>query len=465
MCAEECKDFALLCYSLRKPCETMLISSAFNLSLEIWGCILSLLIIIYIARDKKAVSPRSKAFLLLSVGQFLLLLSDAAAILSQGNPSYFNHFIVCAEKFISFTLVSVVLFFTTCYLLACLAEYIPVSKSPLCAVGGLSLFSLLLLLISQFNHMYYVVDAESLFVVGPLYWFPLVVCIFTMCINGWAFHRHRLFLPARDRFFLGICIILNIIAPAAQILFPQLALFNLSSSVALVTLFLFIQLDQSRRLHLQELQLAQQQTALAKADAELMDTRMNLMISQIQPHFIYNTLGTIRHLCLTQPEQAAQVVQDFSQYLRGNFDELESRAPIRLSREIQHVKHYTAIETIRFPDMQIGYDLRSQEFFLPALSIQPLVENAIKHGLMGLESGGTVTISTYETDAAYCVCVKDDGVGFDPSIPSSVTGRKHIGIPNIRERLARMCGGTLTIESTPGHGTSAVISIPKEDIT
>ena len=156
--------------------------------------------------------------------------------------------------------------------------------------------------------------------------------------------------------------------------------------------------------------------------------------------------------------------QEFSQYLRGNFDELDNRLTIRLSREIEHVKHYTSIEHVRFPDMEIHYNLQSEEFFLPALSIQPLVENAIKHGLIGLERGGVVVISTYELKDAYCVSVEDNGVGFDPDAPFSQRGRKHLGIANIRERLKIMCDGTLTIDSAPGCGTKAVISIPKGDL-
>jgi sensor histidine kinase YesM len=127
---------------------------------------------------------------------------------------------------------------------------------------------------------------------------------------------------------------------------------------------------------------------------------------------------------------------------------------------MNHVKHYTDIEQVRFPDMTIQYDLRSVEFLLPALSVQPLVENAIKHGLMGLEEGGIVTISAYETEKAYVVEVTDDGVGFDMNAGYDET--KHVGIKNIRGRIGAMCGGTLTIESEIGKGTKATMRIPKE---
>ena len=195
-------------------------------------------------------------------------------------------------------------------------------------------------------------------------------------------------------------------------------------------------------------------------NAKLTENRIATMISQIQPHFIYNTLGTIEQLCITEPKEASKLVRNFSLYLRGNFSELDNVKPIRFSQEMNHVKHYTDIEQVRFPDMTIQYDLRSVEFLLPALSVQPLVENAIKHGLMGLEKGGIVTISAFETDDSYFVEVTDDGVGFDMNAGYDET--RHVGIKNIRGRIEAMCGGTLTIESQIGKGTKATIRIPKE---
>lgn len=234
----------------------------------------------------------------------------------------------------------------------------------------------------------------------------------------------------------------------------------LAVTLALVPLHGLFQSEAMRRLAERDRQLAEDARQLAEKDRLLTENRIATMISQIKPHFIYNTLGTIEQFCLEDPPKAADLVRKFSQYLRGNFTELNNPAPIRLSQELRHVKLYTDIEQIRFPDMRVSYDLRSGEFLLPALTIQPLVENAIKHGLMKLESGGSVVISTYEMDEIYCVQVRDDGVGFDPT--KELDARQHIGIENIRTRLAAVCGGTLSIASAPGAGTTALITIPKE---
>ena len=209
-----------------------------------------------------------------------------------------------------------------------------------------------------------------------------------------------------------------------------------------------------------ELQRSRLEAEKNMVEAELKESRVAIMLSQIQPHFIYNTLGTIERMCLKDPQKANELVRNFSLYLRGNFSELDSVAPIRFAEELKHVEYYVNIEKVRFPDMNIAYHVEATEFVLPALSVQPLVENAIKHGLMRLESGGTVMIRSYETPTHFCVEVNDDGVGFDTSL--TIDEKKHVGLRNIRGRLKAMVDGDLILESNPGAGTKAVIMIPKE---
>ena len=211
-----------------------------------------------------------------------------------------------------------------------------------------------------------------------------------------------------------------------------------------------------------ELQKSRLEAEKNMVEAQLKESRISIMLSQIQPHFIYNTLGTIERMCLKDPQKAFDLVRNFSLYLRGNFSELDSVTPIRFEEELKHVEYYVNIEKVRFPDMSIEYDVEATEFVLPALSVQPLVENAIKHGLMRLETGGTVVIRSYETPTHFCVEVKDDGVGFDPDLP--IDEKKHVGLRNIRGRLRAMVNGALVLESKPGVGTKAMIMIPKEVI-
>ena len=195
-------------------------------------------------------------------------------------------------------------------------------------------------------------------------------------------------------------------------------------------------------------------------NTQLAESRVSTMMSQIRPHFIYNTLGSIEQLCEIDPPKAGELVHNFAKYLRGNFGELDNPKPILMSQEMEHVHHYISIENVRFPDMTFMFEMNSNDFHIPALTIQPIVENAIKHGLMKLQTGGTIHVVSYETDMDYCVLVEDDGVGFDTSV--LLDERKHVGIRNIRGRLKAMVNGTLEIESTVGVGTKVLIKIPKE---
>ena len=204
-------------------------------------------------------------------------------------------------------------------------------------------------------------------------------------------------------------------------------------------------------------ELETEKTAL---NAQLAQSRISTMMSQIRPHFIYNTLGSIEQLCSIDPQKAGELVHNFAKYLRGNFRELDNPRPILMSQEMDHVHHYISIENVRFPDMTFSFEMDSVDFHIPALTIQPIVENAIKHGLMKLPKGGTIRVVSYETDTHYCVLVEDDGAGFDTN--ELLDERKHVGIRNIRERLKAMVGGTLEIESKVGVGTKVLITIPKE---
>ena len=195
---------------------------------------------------------------------------------------------------------------------------------------------------------------------------------------------------------------------------------------------------------------------------ELQESRISIMLSQMQPHFIFNTLNTIYHLCEINPKLARSTINSFSKYLRNNIDNLDCRELIYFDKEISFVKSYLDIEKVRFDDeLQITFDLPVTNFKLPVLTVQPIVENAVKHGTSKKEGVSSLCISTRETDTCYEIKIRDTGVGFDTKLPFDE--HKHIGISNIRQRLKHLCNGTLTIESTIGQGTTVIIQIPKKE--
>lgn len=200
------------------------------------------------------------------------------------------------------------------------------------------------------------------------------------------------------------------------------------------------------------------QFVLAHENALAAEQRIQIMMTQIQPHFLYNTLATIRSLCVRSPQTAAQTIDKFSKYLRQNLDALNQTKLIPFSQELEHVRIYTEIEMLMFPYIHIHYDVEDDCFMLPPLTVQPLVENAIRHGVRGREAG-KIDITVRKGENGHEVVIADNGLGFDPATVDAAGG-KHIGIQNVRERLERQCGGMLTLESRPGEGTRVTVFVP-----
>ena len=197
-------------------------------------------------------------------------------------------------------------------------------------------------------------------------------------------------------------------------------------------------------------------------EKEQVQIQLAAMISQMQPHFLYNSLAIIEALCEEDPALAARVTGEFSEYLRENIDFANKSEPISFSEELDHIKTYVWLEKLRFSNkLNIEYDINCTSFCVPALSIQPMVENAIKHGICKKKGGGTVMIGSFETDGHYIVSVSDNGTGFDAGVPAD-DGRKHLGIEITRYRIRETVGGSLTVESTPGKGTKVTITIPRK---
>ena len=194
------------------------------------------------------------------------------------------------------------------------------------------------------------------------------------------------------------------------------------------------------------------------------EQRIQIMMTQIQPHFLYNSLTVIQELCRSDPAQAEAATVQFANYLRGNMDALQTNIPIPFGQELEHTREYLALEQMRFEDkLTVRYDIQCEAFALPILTLQPIVENAVRHGARGNPDGrGEVVISTREHPDRYEIIVTDNGPGFDPKAQAPDQGHSHVGLQNVRQRLSQMCGGALTVESAPGEGTRVTIALPKE---
>ena len=186
--------------------------------------------------------------------------------------------------------------------------------------------------------------------------------------------------------------------------------------------------------------------------------RIQIMMTQIQPHFLFNTLNTIRALYAKDPPLADRTLEDFSTYLRRNLESLQSPDLIPITKELEHTRLYAEIEMLRFPNIHVEYQIEDQSFQIPALTIQPLVENAIRHGVRSRKDGLVIVSTVCESDV-HRISVQDNGVGFDPEKTDSTEGA-HIGIRNVKDRVEKMCGGTMTLQSEIGKGTRVTLLIP-----
>ena len=182
--------------------------------------------------------------------------------------------------------------------------------------------------------------------------------------------------------------------------------------------------------------------------------------SQVNPHFLYNALNTISCVCRENPDRARELILTLSSYYRQALE--NDQYMLSLHTELYHVASYLELEQARFEEklvveLVVEDDLNCK---VPSFILQPLVENAVRHGIVKREEGGTLTISTAGTSEACTVTVTDDGIGFDPLKPMQ-DGKKHIGIQNVQKRLLTQCHAILTIRSAPGCGTVAVITLPR----
>lgn len=206
----------------------------------------------------------------------------------------------------------------------------------------------------------------------------------------------------------------------------------------------------------------QDKIELIRKKAELREKQTQIMISQIQPHFLYNTLSAIYVLCGDDPKLAQKTIKDFSGYLRQNMSSLNSKECVPFAKELDHTRTYLAIEKLRFEDLlRVEYDIQYSDFMLPPLTLQPLVENAVKYGIRGRENGGTVQIQTRKENEKIYILVHDDGNGFDPSAVQN-DGRSHVGLENTGQRIKAMCGGQMMIESSAEKGTSVTIILEEK---
>ena len=290
---------------------------------------------------------------------------------------------------------------------------------------------------------------------GPLYALVLLPLIAILLLNLTGAIRRRAQMSHKAFLSLVIAQVPMTAALLTMLFYDVLPLFDISYVLAALTMYSFILSDQIEQNLRNQREIAQQQREIAHE-------RVSVMVLQMRPHFIYNTLMSIHSLCSLDPEKAQRITMDFTNYLRRNFTAVASDSTIPFSTELEHTRAYLAVEQAQYDDMlTVDWDTPFTRFRLPPLTLQPIVENAVKHG-MDLDAEPLhISIRTRYTDNASVIVVEDNGPGFD----TAKIDESHTTLANIRQRLELMCEGKMEIKSREDRGTMVTVTIPDQRTT
>lgn len=434
-----------------------------HISIEIWGIIFCVIAILCVLSGVKE-EPRSSWVLIeLLSCNILILMGDALAWAFRGDESLFGWYMVRISNFSVFFMSYMLMWSMIRYLEIKIEnageefDYkLAITARLLCLIGALSV------IVSQFNNMYYYFDAHNFY--HRNIWYPMIqiLAIINMFVLAVEVLRHRKIFSKLESLALFTYFILPITAMVLLIFIYGISFLNLAISVSGLLMFLVHMVERSRRLAKQAVDLAKVNEELAKKELETVQSKTGLLLGQIRPHLIYNCLGIIRGLCVEDTEKAVDMIDHFSGYLRSSLSIMDREQCISFRQEMELVENYLFMEQQRFPDsIEVELDIKEEHFEVPPLSVQPIVENAVRHGIRARREKGKIRIATESTETDYRIVISDDGAGFDPAVKKQ-DGRSHVGMENVARRLEYMAHGHMEVESRIGQGTTVTLVIPKK---
>ena len=359
--------------------------------------------------------------------------------------TYYDPDMAQAQRIISYfesLLYSLIMPLLTIYLLRNCGEKLRESKL-FRFVFVLWIMSFTMLQTTLFTNLFYYITDDNKFVRGDLYTLMCAPSVLTIVVTlrGLILRRNKF--NRRHFFSFLACLLPLTIVSVLHIYISVFPLLGVCLTLTILLMFMINLLD------LIEYYMRQQ--------AEISRQRANIAILQMRPHFIYNTMTSIYYLCDQDPEKAKQVTLDFTTYLRKNFTAIASEDTIPFSEELEHTRAYLAVEQAQFEDiLSVDYDTPHTHFRIPALTLQPIVENAVKYGCDPDSEPLHIVIRTRSTDSGSEITVEDNGPGYEEADDN----KPHIALANIRQRLELVCGGTMSISKRESNGTVVKITIP-----
>lgn len=420
--------------------------NAFNIGLDLSGIVLSLTGIIGVIISRKIMKRNWILFVSMFGANIAVMLSNLLGIVFKGDMSPFALRAIPIFNFCEFAFSYTMAFITTLYFIDAVRVHGKQKRALKTVATALYYVALCMLVLSVFVGLYYIIDSHNVYHRQQYYWVSQLFGIMFTALDMIIVILFRANTSKKEKVSLFIYIIIPTAAMVVQIFVYGVYLVLISTTVALTVMLM--------------LMLASYVDSYKQKEQQIVDSKIAILRSQIKPHFLYNSLTAIAQLCDSDPPTAKKATIAFSDYLCGNMSSIDQKDLIPFDAELNHIRTYLYLEQLRFgDDMTVKYDIATTDFRVPALSVQPIVENAVKWGIGEKEDGGTVTLSVKESDTHYIISVTDDGVGFVPD--KKRDDRDHIGIENVRESIAAKCGGTLVVNSVINSGTSVIISIPK----
>ncbi len=419
-----------------------------NFSIELWGALFCLValasVLITQGFDKKS----SRMIANLMIASALLMISDSLAWMFRGHATEAGYYIVRISNYCAF--------FFGLLIMPLVAEYVSHLIYKGSGISGLFweyiewflfIFGAVVLTVNIFHPFIYTFDDGNTYYRLTFGFLPGLLAFIGIVATLGVVLEYLKYLQKYEKFAVVTFLLLPLAAVVLQTFRYGISYANIALVISALILFFSYIADYSRY--------------VATREKILTEERLRLVNQQIQPHFIFNTLSVIRHLCLSAPEEAAQAINEFSGYMRSCTDFLNETECIDAERELELVKHYIFLEQKRFgTSISVEYSIEDTDFLVPPFAIQTSVENAIKHGLRSsVIENGKIKISTYKDGEDHVVEIEDNGAGFDTAILKNES-KFHVGIRNTQERLKLMCGGDLRIESEPGEGTKVTMTIP-----
>lgn len=195
--------------------------------------------------------------------------------------------------------------------------------------------------------------------------------------------------------------------------------------------------------------------------------QLQLLTDQIRPHFLLNTVGAIRTLIHDEPDRASDLLYEFSKYFRKNFEQKDYTKPVPFPQELDYIATYLKLEKARFGDkLKVEYEIEEKTFWVLPLTIQPFVENAVKHGIFPATYDGIIKISTKKVNGGTLIEIRDNGVGFDSKeLNEKLAAKKSVGFRSAKLRLEEGLGASVDIRSSTKagkSGTTVSIVIPEK---